>query len=230
MVRIEQSVADTFNSHMREQSERTGDKYHYFSLGGQDRDAGADYLVSNSNGFSILEFKHSELQLKEEGAKKRRENLCVLLELNKNKKMREIHDKCHFVAWMDSETGAVKCAPYRSEICNNCIFPKSNRINNPAPTEGNRITADDYCKQFKSPPPERYASKKDFEIYLAWLMKVASGAKVQTVQLMAKRPDSCAIIRFDSVEAAYQWMQNVPGMNLKTVQNDIGYEAQQSEP
>lgn len=224
MTRIEQSVADIFNDYMRKQSEKSGSEYHYFSLGGQDRDAGADYLVSNSYGFSIIEFKHSELELKEEGSKKRRKNLCILLQLEKNKNMREIHDKCHFAAWMDSETGEIKCVPYRSEICNRFIFPKCNEIHQPAPMVEDRITAVDYCEQFIIPPPERYVTKQDFERYLAWLMKVTSGSKSETVQLMAKSLEGCAAIRLNSVDAAYQWMQKVPGMSLKPLQNSTGFE------
>lgn len=223
MAHIEQSVADIFNDYLSEQSKAAGSKYHYFSLGGQDRDTGADYLVSNSNGFSLFEFKHSESQLKDEGAKERREKLCILLNLDKNKKMREIHDKCHFIAWMDNITGVVKCAPYRSEICNRCIFPECEKILNLAPLEKDRVIADDYCEQFISPPPERYANKKEFENYLAWLMKTASGSKKDTVELMTRSQTSCAVIRLDSVDAAYQWMQGVPGMNFKKQKIDSGY-------
>jgi len=223
MAHIEQSVADIFNDHLRERSRSAGSKYHYFSLGGQDRDAGADYLVSNSKGFSLIEFKHSEGQLRDEGTKIRREKLCTLLNLDKNKKMREIHDKCHFVAWMDSNTGIVKCAPYRFEICNRSIFPNCKKIPNKEPLAGERIIADDYCEQFVSPPPDRYASKKEFEFYLAWLMKTASGSKKDTVELMTKSSSSCAVIRLESVDAAYQWMQGVPGMNFKNQKNDSEY-------
>jgi len=223
MANIEQSVADIFNSFLSERSQEAGANYHYFSLGGQDRDAGADYLVSNSSGFSLIEFKHSETQLKDEGVKERREKLCILL--NSNRAMREIHDKCHFIAWMDSKTGVLHCAPYRAEICNRVVFPKCITIPQQAPLNGFRITAEAYCDQFISPPPDRYTGKKEFELYLAWLMRTASDSTKDTVELMTRSQTGCAVIRLESVDAAYQWMQGVPGFSLKrNPPENSGYE------
>lgn len=211
MTQLEQSVADIFNGYMHERSCSVGKKYHYFSLGGQDRDAGADYLVSNSNGFALIEFKHSESELPSEGTKLRRKQLCLLL--HKKKTMRAIHDKCHFVAWMDKDTGAVRCAPYRTEICNQKIFPTCTKLTRQRPLQSKRILAKTYCDQFISPPPDRYANKAEFEKYLAWLMKDASGSENETVELMARGSMDCTAIRFDSVDAAYRWMQGVTGFS-----------------
>jgi hypothetical protein len=213
MTHLEQSVADIFNDYMRDRCSGAGKAFHPFSLGGQDRDAGADYLISNAAGFALIEFKYSEAELANERDKPRRKQLCLLL--HKSKKMRDIHDKCHFVAWMDSSSGALRCAPYRTEICNQQVFPSCNSLKRQRPLRSRRLLAKTYCDQFLSPPPDRYAEKAAFESYLAWLMRDASGSSRETVELMARVPGGCTAIRFDSVDAAYRWMQGVPGFSPK---------------
>jgi hypothetical protein len=213
MKSLEQAVADIFNDHMRYHCNGVGTKFQRFSLGGQDRDTGADYLISNSSDFALIEFKHSEAELVSERNKSRREQLCLLL--SQNKKMRDIHDKCHFIAWRDSVSGVLRCAPYRTEICNQLVFPNCASLRRQRPLKSRRIAAETYCDQFVSPPPERHAAKGEFEAYLAWLMQDASGSDRETVELMAKGSVGCTAIRFDSVDAAYRWMQGVPGFSPK---------------
>ena len=213
MKSLEQSVADIFNEHMREKCNGAGTKFHRFSLGGQDRDTGADYLISNSSSFALIEFKHSEADLVSERSKSCREQLCLLL--HKNKKMRDIHDRCHFVAWRYSVSGTLRCAPYRTEICNQLVFPNCASLTRQRPLKSKRLPADTYCDQFISPPPVRHAAKVEFEQYLAWLMKDASGSSQESVELMARGSVGCTAIRFDSVDAAYRWMQGIPGFSPK---------------
>jgi hypothetical protein len=75
MKALEQAVADTFNDYMRDLCRNAEKAFLPFSLGGQDRDS-ADYLISNAEGFALIEFKHSELELINEGKKSRRKKLC----------------------------------------------------------------------------------------------------------------------------------------------------------
>lgn len=213
MTHLEQSVADIFNDYMRVRCNGAGKNFHPFSLGGQDRDAGADYLISNAAGFALIEFKYSEAELASEGDKPRRKQLCLLL--RKNRKMRQIHDKCHFVVWRDSSSGALRCAPYRTEICNQQVFPSCTALKRQHPLRSKRLLAETYCDEFIFPPPDRYAEKAEFENYLSWLMKDASGSNKETVELMARGSVGCTAIRFDSVDAAYRWMQGVHGFSPK---------------
>lgn len=211
MVKQEQAVADIFNDYMRERCDEVGANFHSFSLGGQDRDS-ADYLISNATGFALIEFKHSEAELSKEGLKSRREQLCRLL--HSNGKMRRIHDKCHFVAWMDQETKRLRCAPYRTEICNKATFPNCSILKRSNPLKSKRVLAETYCDEFFSPPPPRYADKEEFERYLAWLMKEASSSSKATVELMARSPGACTAMQFESVDAAYKWMQSKPAFDF----------------
>jgi hypothetical protein len=209
---LEQSVADIFNDYMRDFCRDAGKKFQPFSLGGQDRDS-ADYLISNSDGFALVEFKYSELELIKEGKKPRRKKLCKLLQ--ENKAMREIHDKCHFVVWMDSSSLNLRCAPYRTEICNQSIFAGCSSLKAQHPIVNKRMLAETYSHEFINPPPERSAQKAEFEKYLAWLMKDASGSSYETVELMARGSVGCGAVRFESVDQAYRWMQDSTGFNFR---------------
>lgn len=212
MKALEQAVADTFNDYMREICRAAGKAFQPFSLGGQDRDS-ADYLISNADGFALIEFKYSEAELINEGKKSRRKNLCKLLQ--KNKSMQEIHDKCHFIVWRDSSSTDLRCAPYRTEICNQRVFSGCSCLEEKHPIESKRVLAEKYGNEFIPPPPDRSVRKAEFEKYLAWLMKEASGSSSETVELMARGLVGCTAVRFESVDAAYRWMQDTPGFKLK---------------
>lgn len=217
----EQAVADIFNDYMRIACHDAGKAFQPFALGGQDRDS-ADYLISNAEGFALIEFKYSELQLINEGKKPRREKLCKLLQ--ENKEMRKIHDKCHFVVWMDSSSQNLLCAPYRTEICNRSVFAGCSSLKAQRPIINRRMLAEAYGFEFINPPPERSARKFEFEKYLAWLMKEASDSSYETVELMARGAVGCSAVRFESVDKAYQWMQNITGFNFRKSPSDSALE------
>lgn len=203
MNHLEQGVADLFNRRMCDNLRLRGVGFHAFSLGGQDRDA-ADYLVSDSACFSLIEFKYTEAQFRDERNKPRREKLCTLLAANP--RMRALHDQCHFIAWMDSGSQQLRCAPYRSQVCNQKVFSSCSAE---APDRSAAVSLDTYCNQFISPPPPRTAEKEPFVEYLHWLMTVASDSGRSTVSVLALEPDSCVAVELGSVEKAYDWMQKL---------------------
>ena len=90
----EQSFADNFNDYLREVSLAAGHTYYRFSFDGQDRDTAADYLISNSMRFALVEFKYTSSEIVRENRKPRRRQLCRLLSYSAD--MRRIHDACHF--------------------------------------------------------------------------------------------------------------------------------------
>ncbi|WP_295942331.1 hypothetical protein [uncultured Xanthomonas sp.] len=206
----EQAIADIFNDYMRERCQEQGQPFQAFGLGGQDRDA-ADYLIAGAHGFALIEFKHSESAITSEGKKPRRKNLCLLLQQDDS--MRTLHDLCHFIAWEDRGTGDIRCAPYRTQVCNQHVFAECAGLRRKRPLKHKQLDATQYCNEFLRPPPHRYATKKEFERYLRWLMKDASGSENETVQLMARAPMGCATVRFESVDAAYRWMQDRLGFS-----------------
>lgn len=118
----EQSTADSFNSFMRLKAHHFNCSFHAFSVDGQDRDAGGDYVLTNSTQFAIIEFKHTYSDLLNEKKKKRRLMLCQQLKIRED--MRLFHDRCHFISW--TEDLKVKMNIYRFMSTEMSLFFKKN--------------------------------------------------------------------------------------------------------
>ena len=54
----EQSYADAFREHMKQQAISRNCYFHAFSVDGQDRDLRGDYIISDSDRFALVEFKY----------------------------------------------------------------------------------------------------------------------------------------------------------------------------
>lgn len=122
----EQELANIFRAHMASKSIDKGYQFHTFSLGGQDRDAGADYLLTDSDRFTLIEFKYSDKDLISENKKTRRLTLCQMLPIRPD--MESLHDKCHFITYSDSSDGSIKTNIYRKQICNTSVFGKESGL------------------------------------------------------------------------------------------------------
>jgi hypothetical protein len=203
----EQSLADAFNGFMREQALELGGRVHSFSLDGQDRDAGADYLLTDANRFALVEFKYLAEGLKSENRKSRR--LCLCTELAQREDMRALHDSCHFIAWQDNSC-TVQTNIYRREICNRSIFGSDSGLADELPFSGARATAGAFAKGFLADTGTRSLSLRDFEEYLAWLLTQTSGSMHSTLELVTRNADTkdLALVRFNSVAAAQSWLQD----------------------
>jgi hypothetical protein len=205
----EQAVADLFNRYLRDVGSRNGIRVHDFSLGGQDRDAGADYLLSDSSRFALVEFKYAEANISDESRKLKRLTLCQLLPLQPA--MRLLHDQCHFIAWSHLVDGTVHTNIYRREVCNRRVFGDGSKLQDASADASSRATAATFAEGFlDAKVPGRSLALKDFEAYLAWLMRETSGASASTLELLTSDPlkqHELKLVRFSSVDAAYRWMQ-----------------------
>lgn len=203
----EQSLADEFHEYMRRQSKKYGCRFHSFSLDGQDRDVGADYLLTDSDRFTIIEFKYSEKELVNEKHKERRLKLCIKLE--KFKDMCSLHDKCHYVTWLDSLNGLVNTNIYRFEICNSKIFGATCGLTSSTPEIAERIPAKKFASDFFSPGGSRSLSLKEFEDYLAWVLTETSGSEKTTLELVARNTKSndLALVRLGTISEAQKWVK-----------------------
>ena len=178
------------------------------SLDGQDRDAGADYLITTSSRFALVEFKYTDLNLPEEGGKIRRLNLCQELQKAGNSKMRSMHDKCHFVAWLQNPEQELNVNVYRLEICNKEIFGSESKLSCTHPQRAGRISAETFAAEFFENSKPRTLVLGDFEKYLSWLLQNPSGSESTSLEL-AFRDKTSPIFRqlvFKSVRAAHDWL------------------------
>lgn len=207
----EQSSADIFRDFIKEQACKKGYKFHAFSLDGQDRDAGADYVLTDSDRLAIVEFKYAERNLISEKYKPRRLTLCQ--ELLNRQDMVERHDKCHFITWSESNSGLVKVNIYRKEICNVSVFGSSCGLIDTSPDKFSQVTANTFVDEFFDSRGLRSLSLNEFETYLAWILKETSASTKSTVELLARNPntDELSVKRLNSIAEALNWVKdNIP--------------------
>jgi len=205
----EQGVADKFNAFLRRAGERQSVAVHDFSLDGQDRDAGADYLLSDASRFALMEFKFREVNIRDEADKPRRKTLCQ--SLPRRPDMEHRHDRCHFIAWSDRLTQRINTNIYRKEACNCSVFGYSANLRDLEAEVASRVTAEQFAHEFLNPGLGlRSLDLPEFEAYLAWLMRDVSGATPSTLELLASdpsRPYELTLVTLQSVSEAYRWMQ-----------------------
>ncbi|EDT11379.1 hypothetical protein BgramDRAFT_1904 [Paraburkholderia graminis C4D1M] len=207
IVQHEQSFADMFNAFMRYRALEYGCRFHSFSLDGQDRDMGADYVLTDSDRFAMVEFKYSQGDLVSEKCKPRRLTLCQQL-LHRDD-MRALHDRCHFISWTEGDSRAVKTNIYRNEICTQAVFGSACGLPALNPTSATRAPASGFAKDFFGKNGGKSLSLAEFESYVAWVLTKTSAATSSTIELVAHNPTSSdlALIRLNSIAEAQQWVQ-----------------------
>lgn len=67
----EQAVIDGFNKFMKAEADRRGQRYGYLSLDGQDQHVLADYVLTDESTFTLVEFKYTQSERREERRKDR---------------------------------------------------------------------------------------------------------------------------------------------------------------
>lgn len=203
----EQSFADSFNEFMRSKAVEHGCRFHTFSLDGQDRDAGADYLLTDSDRFAIVEFKYSQSDLVSEKHKHRRLTLCQKL-LNRED-MRILHDRCHFVSWTENPSKLVKTNIYRNEICTQTVFGGSCGLPTLMATHSTRASAGAFADDFFSSRGSKALSLEEFETYIAWVLTETSASTNATLELIAhsRTSNELALVRLNSIAEAQSWVR-----------------------
>ena len=207
MANHEQAVVDSFNLFIRKKAEKLGNGFRAFSLDGQDALAGADYILSDTLQFSLVEFKFTERQINDEKNKDKRLKLCEALE--NNPEMRRLHDKSHFIAWMDRLSRIVNCNIYRLEVCNQSVFGPYCVLTSKKKSIDKRVGAKQFAEEFFSHELTRSLSLQEFEVYLKWILEIGDQKSSGTLELLTldEKTDECQLRPFRSVRMAYDWMQ-----------------------
>ena len=201
----EQAVADIFNRLLYRYAKTEGVVFREFALDGQDRDAGADYLITNRTQFSLVEFKHTQRQIVDERKKPRRVKLCHLME--RLELMVLLHDQCHFISYMDSHTKEININIYRKEVCNRKIMNGLCELSEEYPDNTNCLVVNTFCQNFWNPSVEVGLDIDEFEVYLDWLMTEASDSSESTLELLtySEASGTGGLIEFSSVREVYNW-------------------------
>ena len=192
---------------MQRRAPEYGCRFHAFSLDGQDRDAGADYMLTDAGRFAIVEFKYSKQDLVSEGFKPRRLTLCQ--ELSTRDDMRALHDRCHFISWTEGPTRKVMTNIYRNEVCTQAVFGSDCGLQSLVPTVATRCLAGDFARGFFSDAGANSLSLAEFELYVAWVLNDTSAAVRSTLELVAYDPmsDDLALVHLNSIEEAQAWVR-----------------------
>lgn len=193
---------------MRRKALEHGCRFHSFSVDGQDRDAGADYLLTDSDRFTLVEFKYSSDDLISEKHKTRRLSLCCGLAANCD--MRSLHDRCHFISWAEGPSLSVKTNIYRHEICNRGVFGDGCGLSEASSCSVTRVPAGVFATEFFTTASPRSLSLEEFERYLEWVLTETSASTKSTLELIAHNPDSneLTLVRLSSIAQAQTWVRN----------------------
>ena len=192
---------------MRFKAAEHGCRFHSFSLDGQDRDAGADYLLTDSDRFAIVEFKYTQSDLVSEKYKPRRLTLCQ--KLLSHDDMRAPHDRCHFVSWTEFPLNLIRTNIYRNEVCTQSVFGSACGLPTQRATEGTRAAAGFFADDFFSIGGSRALSLTQFETYIAWLLTETSASTRSTLELIAynQLSNDLALVRLNSIAEAQSWVR-----------------------
>ena len=203
----EQSLADLFRNFMQAKALEYGCRFHSFSLDGQDRDTGADYVLTDAYRFAIVEFKYSERDLVSEKSKPRRLTLCQKL-LDRDD-MLALHDACHFISWSEGPERRVVTNIYRHEICTQAVFGQSCGLLAQRPSTITRASARKFVEDFFSLKGSNSLSLAEFEDYMKWAMVETSGSTRTTLELVAHNPlsNDLALVQLNSIAEAQAWVQ-----------------------
>jgi hypothetical protein len=203
----EQSFADCFNAFMRRKASQYGCSFRSFSVDGQDRDVGADYVLTDDNRYAMVEFKYTSRDLLTEKNKPRRLELCKKLRACDD--MRELHDKCHFVSWTEPPAMSVSMNIYRYEICNQAVFGAECGLEEELANDATRAQAEKFAEEFFRGAGIRSLSINEFQTYVAWVMAETSGSSSTTLELLTHDPaaNGLTLVRFSSLSQVSSWVQ-----------------------
>jgi hypothetical protein len=206
-VKHESSLASIFKDFMQSKAPEYGCRFHWFPLDGQDRDAGADYLLTDSDRFAIVEFKYADSDLVSERLKPKRLTLCQKLLTRAD--MCALHDRCHFISWTHGPLRVVKTNIYRNEVCTRTVFGPTCGLPAQGPTDDTRASADLFTSDFFDPAGTRSLSLAEFEGYVAWLLTETSASTRTTLELIAHNPNSndLALVQLNSLAEAQAWVR-----------------------
>jgi hypothetical protein len=216
MLDMEQATIDGFNKSMSAYAQSMAQPYDYFSLAGQDRDA-ADYLLSTQNQFALVEFKFTEKTLDAESKKWRRLKLCQALQQESAARMVSLHDKCHFICWVnqiDLNTLETQLNIYRHEVCNCQMWrgTADHGMTTKLPKVSTRLRGEAFAGNFFTKPPKLSLGFLEFKEYIDWLLKIPGGKNGQvSLQVIVKDPrNHWTYKHFSSLDALHAWINTPP--------------------
>ena len=206
--RHEQSVIDAFFDRFKEAAVKNESRFFRCSLDGQDTLAGADYLITESTWFAMVEFKYEEPQIADENTKPRRRALCKALDTDGSRLSQ--HVSCHFIGWSTPSPRTVLLNIYRHEVCHQALWPSQSGLLLAKPETKTRIEADKFMLNFFNLDDSAGSSFENFDNYLTWLLGMDGGNGSTGIELLLYNPgdSQCVFHDFSSLAALKSWLDN----------------------
>jgi hypothetical protein len=207
----EQSVIDAFFKYMERRASDSGRQVTRCSLDGQDTVLGADYMFTNHTKILMVEFKYEKSDIKHEVRKRRRHELCRLLDVKEG--WRSLSLECHYVAWSEAEEinsakgRGVSFNAYYSEVCNQYIFGGKSGLVEKHPNSGPMLKAKHLVEDFLS--GNLGTDFVTFERYTDWLMSLEDDGE-SGIELIVDHPDGGELLmmEFTSVGDLKNWLDS----------------------
>lgn len=210
MQRNEPGITQLLHDHLGDAARGKGIKFQAFPLGPQDRNVLADSLFASKDLFALIEMKFSAAQLRSERAKRGRVlKLCEGLEVDAP--MRDLHERCHHIAWSDGSGISLAC--YRDRICNRLILGEDCGLPSAAPGVEARNFFGDYTDGFLSNSQSSGLPKGDFKRYLRWLQEKTTGKASERLEVLAKGPGQngdVVVLSLNSLDEIQAWFESPP--------------------
>lgn len=183
----EAAITKLFNDFLSEcAKERSFD---YFPVGPQDRNVLSDTLLASSSHFALVEMKDSETGINAEVKKEpRTSRLCRALA--SNAEMQALHDKCHMIAWRDSQNQKLKVSSYRKQVCNQRILGKACGLADVSPDLTAQQRLVQFAEGFFDLPPKFSVSASEFKRYVKWLLKEVTELPTSELHVLASGLDA----------------------------------------
>jgi hypothetical protein len=212
----EAGYADAFKDFMRSEAEINNGRFHGFPMGGQDVELGADYVISDSSRFALIEFKFTENDCISENRKPRRLSLCQ--KLPENPTIKGLHDACHFISWIDSFSDIAQVNIYRQEVCNRAVFGAAGNLEAYNPNIQSRMTGSQFADKYFQENSEVSLAYEDFNKYVTWILTETSKSPYTHVQFLVRdlTTRELKLLPLTTLDAVYKWMQQVPKMRGAT--------------
>ncbi len=161
----ETSVIDIFNNIMKRMADVNGLPFHSFGLDGQDRKVCGDNLFLSTDKFSIVEYKYTSHEIRNEEKKEKVKSVCLCLE--GSDEMKSLHDRCHYIAFANA--GMLKANIYRNEVCNKKILGGTMGLSSMTPDTISRMDLIDFGYSFFD-PCSNFLTLTEFNRYLKLLL------------------------------------------------------------
>ena len=208
----EQSVIDLFLRYLNKASEQQGKKILSFSLDGQDHLVGADYLLTETTKFTVIEFKYDESDISSERNKPIRLVMCSRLEKENDRLIEHMH--CHFIAWSSGFLWGrtVYFNNYSNEVCNRKVLGPLCGLISGSPIVEERTNADEFIEEFLS--GDIGLRFECFHSYITWLINNPDDDdgdgphEFIELLLLDEDRDNFSMVTFHSLLELKEWLDN----------------------